>query len=323
MFATLAHSATLHAVFLSYNDDDKGDDGDRWKGNVEPLMRLFKENVANSEIEIVQIRCDSMTKSQVLGRINSLRGVQPDDTLLLYYSGHGAYNKDNLQYFWLRGVQMKNLSQDPDEQNLYHQTVIDALSAYHTRLVVLISDCCSSYDFEGPKRGIPAGIATEAQITAPLFDALFFKPAGLADVTSCSRGETATRFLFTGVLNTAMAASASQPLSWQQLVYRVRKATISDSKNHGQHPYAFALPRPRLGFRVSVRDGKLRAEEVSSPATDLGIKSGDVIVSVDGRETQSEDDFYDAVFESGKSSFQFEVRDGKTGEVRSIKLAPR
>lgn len=339
-----ARGATLHLVIACITEDGTNQRGpkNRWLFNGDRMEELFEQQVAPEQLRIVRVPTSPMTANSVLGFVQQLRGVGPDDALMFYYAGHGGYDEANRQYFGLL----------PSHDNLYRQTLFNALLQHRPRLMVLVTDCCYVFSPTGepPILGAqpPAG---KAQQTSPLFRALFFKTKGTVDLTSAARDQFSYWVgrdmtggsLFGSSFRGVLADCADQELTWPQVVHRVRKRTAAEFRakvrdpdkvplaggrevqQTTQTPYAFALPGPRIGIRASVVPGVdgLRIDQTAPPASEVGIKAGDAVLTVDGKPIRSEDDFYDAVLESRSPSFELQIRDGTSGQTRKVTLRPK
>lgn len=342
---TPAGAAIIHLVIGCITEDGTNRRGreNRWLYNGDRMQELFEDNVARNELTVTRIATSPMTAAAVVRQVQALQGVQPDDALVFYYAGHGAYDQQNRQYFHLL----------PSRSPLYRQTLYAALARHNPRLLVLISDCCYTYSEsrEGPPTlGFGQPPPPDGTATRTLFQALFFKTRGVVDITSAGRdqssywvGDLTRGSIFGFSLRGVLADFRDQELTWGQVVARVRKRTAAEYQlkiktpqtvrladgrevlQTTQTPYAFALPGPRIGIRASVAAGVegLRIDETLGPAHEAGIKAGDVLQAVNGQPVRSEDELYDAVLESAANSFDVQITDGRTGESKKVTLRPR
>ena len=123
----------------------------------------------------------------------------PDDTIVFFYSGHGAH--DARGHYLLM----------PDQKTtLARQTVIESIRRKNPRLAVVITDSCANLVDRGLLRG-PAMAVEQPERASPLFDSLFFQSSGLVDVNSSSESQVAAGPIGGGLLVLAMAYLGNQP----------------------------------------------------------------------------------------------------------------
>jgi hypothetical protein len=117
------------------------------------------------------------TRQRVLGYYEALSGkVRPDDTLLFYYSGHGA------TYPQSGGHAMTLHHGDgPRQRALFRAEVRQAMIGLNARHAVLLTDCCSKIP-----ESVKAKIVREPpKASWPLIDILFFHHRGLTEINGC------------------------------------------------------------------------------------------------------------------------------------------
>ena len=123
----------------------------------------------------------------------------PDDTIVFFYSGHGAH--DERGHFLLMPDQKTSLSR---------QTVIERIQRKNPRLAVVITDSCANLVDRGLLAG-PALALEQPPRVAPLFDSLFFRASGLVDVNSSTEGQVAAGPIGGGLMVLAMAYLGNRP----------------------------------------------------------------------------------------------------------------
>ncbi len=142
------------------------------------LTTLF-DNVPSDRLEfrVLSIEQDADARPQAI--LQMLNELQPasDDTLLVYYSGHGAAD-DRGSYFDLVGGK------------LYRHELRAAMQAKGARLAALLTDCCNVRS-DGERTAAGAAGPDEPQDYTPVFRSLFIEPAGIVDINACSPGESA------------------------------------------------------------------------------------------------------------------------------------
>src|SRR5262249_12624788 len=131
---------------------------------------------------------------------NALRGlpVGPNDTLLFYYSGHGAT------------IEGRGHALTTSHGVLMRDRLRNHTGARRPRLSVILTDCCSSLVKPGPP--MPGmGQPPENPEISPLLRSLLLQHRGTVDVTSSSFGEPSwgsqgTGGLFTVALTRALGS---------------------------------------------------------------------------------------------------------------------
>ena len=240
-----------------------------------------------------------VTPDGILARVRALE-VLPTDALLLYYAGHGAWAEAG-PYLRMAGGKI-----------LDRAALVTALRAKGPRLVVLLTDCCSTY------------VGKTALYAMPLPDPsvwrdLFFRHRGLVDVTAARRGQVAVGDeMLGGIFTWAVAQALTMTpragldrdrngiVSFAELLPEIVKGTEGTFKMMhprglsvrsevltGQTPHVFgALAAPsapvaaskgRLGVRFTDAGGVgAQVEEVvpASPAAWVGVRVGEVLTEI-------------------------------------------
>lgn len=143
------------------------------------MMMALEENLPKSRINLMfrKLEDDAHSSPQSILEIIRELKVRPNDTILFYFSGHGAVD-DRGHYFSLA------------HGKLYRKDVLDLLSKKGARLTVLLTDCCNTrsdgYIHLAPYFEIP-----DRRQPTPLFQKLFFDPSGIVDINSSSPNESA------------------------------------------------------------------------------------------------------------------------------------
>jgi hypothetical protein len=224
------------------------------------------------------------------------------DTVLFYYSGHGATDPQRGHYLNTKG------------KAFLRSALSSVLAAKKPALTVILTDCCASIQRLVPLAGAEA--AERAKLQAVLAK-LFLASKGVIDWNACARGELAKcnaglGGFFTAALITECnaAALANETVSWEKLFPRVVSST--HYLNPGQTPAVMngngGQPLSERGIRILQLKVPLHVELydregahgliitkvlANGPADQAGIKEGDVIVTINGaRMTYREyDDF--------------------------------
>lgn len=160
---------------------------DRWdpqaggdmEANVGALKELFRTNVPRHMLTFEVVGRPEWTPAGVLARI-ARAPVGPNDALVVFAMGHGAFDARRGSYLRLAGGQA-----------LFRDNLRRALEARGVRLAGLFTDHCNGpkkYELPGP----PAAFALpDASEVSPVFRALFFESRGVIELAACRPGEFA------------------------------------------------------------------------------------------------------------------------------------
>jgi formylglycine-generating enzyme required for sulfatase activity len=109
--------------------------------DVEDFAKLMTEKFEFEQKNIRILTNEKATKSNIFKTLEELAGtLTPNDNLVLYFSGHGEYNKILKQGFW---IPIEAIKQDFSHY-ISNSTIKDYLSATKTHHTFLIADSCFS-----------------------------------------------------------------------------------------------------------------------------------------------------------------------------------
>jgi len=176
------------------------------------------------------------TRDRILEEINYRMKVGPDDTLLVYYVGHGSQDEQ-----WKNTDQKGHyldLYGGSSIQKLWRADLLQAMRARNPRLLVLLTDACfaaSSPSEESTEiktsRFKAAQKVPEQNRNESLVRHLFLEQRGLVNINSCKPDEKAFADVFTPILVKQMTewAGESSP-TWEAFFNVVQKQTAEKSK---------------------------------------------------------------------------------------------
>lgn len=199
------------------------------------MNRLLRANVPAARLSIQRLDGSKLTAAGVAAHFKALK-VRPEDTVLLYYAGHGAKDPTKGHAF------VPQMQKVPPA---FRSDVRDAMKKTGAGLVVLLSDCCSTHSKLAGKGG--HGVTRERDSVAgtavhPTLDNLFFGHRGVVDLTAAADGEASwgdpmngglfTRTLAAQLLRprTALDADGDKFISWKEFFPAVQKGTEGEYK---------------------------------------------------------------------------------------------
>jgi len=288
------------------------------------VSSLFVTSIPKSDLQIINIaKGETISGKAILEAVESVPS-DSDDTIVFYYSGHGAVDGDQGRYLQLSG-----------SSALLRSELINVLKKKSAKLKVLITDCCAAeaelplIESSVPKRK-PATEWTE------LARALFRDPSGFVDISSSTRPElswiskTGEGSIFTIELsNLAMDKAELTGVTWKEFFELLKGQTAESSVNERgesdkQTPELISLELGgrRLGIDVQRHpDGGVRVLQVIDglPASRAGLEPGDIIVHWNDVEVQDAKHFGDLVDES-QGEVKLKVVNVKDGQVYVVEL---
>ncbi|MDR0522439.1 MAG: PDZ domain-containing protein [Planctomycetaceae bacterium] len=339
--------ADIHSNLAVFVKDDIRRMNDTFGGGINAKQVAF---------HLLKDKGQDITPDGVLQLIKRLPNVQRTDTVVFYYTGHGAM--DNAKgLFYTISDPAHSFQQSGNDfikyvKPLLKKDVIAAIQAHSPKLTVIISDCCSmkaKYDVvaAGASKREPKQLADP---TLPLFRSLFFEPSGLVDFTAAQDGEpglcypasaeNAGKFgsVLTNCLADQLNSMKNTAAAWETFFPKVQAASKADADKYcGERmiPKAFSLgntrrtvdtarPKHKFGVRAMTRDdgkGVMVTEVVQGlPGALAGLEQGDVILEIDGKTLRNEQDYSDAVDAAGETMTMKirNARDHQTLEAKAV-----
>ncbi len=302
----LADGANLHVIIAADTSPQAGLGGDVVV-DKKSIKRLFEDHVPAAQLRL-QVVKEPLSTQNIVQAVNGLRVTAQEDSIVFYYTGHGAYDEAKGHFFDLAAT----------NQQLLRRHLKQALIKHEPRTAVLITDCCAAgAKFKGNVKAVHVP-ANPRQIS-PLLKHLLFDRCGIIDITSSKPGEVSlTRgdgkgSLFTYPFVTYLDKNSQKILSWDKIIGDVKATVQSDfdrvTKKKGvdtdgdrspdqftQTVYPFVLT-PTLGMRVKFQNGNLVITEVLplSPAFHAGLEVGDHLLEINGQPLPSEQAYSTAV----------------------------
>lgn len=169
----LAAEPTIHVLMLK-------------SGDSENMERLFQENVPKETLKPIWVAADEAMPDAILDAIRQIE-LTEQDTLFFYLSARTDSSAGNAgQYFYWTDNDGKTVQ-------LQRRTLLAALMEKKARLTVLWTDICrpepKPVDAIKDTSKKKPNIIEFPQKMSPVFEALFVKPTGTADLNSSKQGE--------------------------------------------------------------------------------------------------------------------------------------
>ena len=286
------------------------------------IERLFKETIPEARLNTCRILGEELSPTKILGTVRSLPVERDKDAIVVYYSGHGAYDKE------LASLSAnKELGEDghffslPNKTQLLRSDLRDAIVAKEPRTAVIVTDCCAAgRRFQG--KGTPEEAVKTAANIAPIFAYLLFERCGYVSITSSdplqvslTRGD-GKGSVFTYPFVTYLRKNMNRRLAWEDILAAVGSQVQADfnaiTKRKGvdtngdgrpdqfkQTVCAFVVT-PALGMRVQARQDGLKITEIVplSPAYHAGLEVGDTLLAINDKPLRTQRAYSDAVDQS-------------------------
>ncbi len=183
VFALDADAQTVHALLVLMDNDRK------ISGIVEisaENMRDMLRRLPDTQLEMKTLKAsgdEGVTSWRILGWVQELR-VDPQDTILVYYNGHGYVDDKN-------GHHHLQLDEQIRDRDLPRATLTGALRAKSCRLRMLITDTCSQSisdlaSSDATISGLGKVVPTEEKRKQQYVKDLFLQHEGFLDITAAS-----------------------------------------------------------------------------------------------------------------------------------------
>jgi hypothetical protein len=318
----ILYAQTLHAV-IACDTDDRAGLGSDIVQDKELMEAFLARNIPANQLHLVVLDVKQMNPNGITSAIDGLNPAPTQDSVLFFFSGHGAHDEQKGFFFNL-----------PARGEVLRSDVTRRLIAKSPKMAILLTDCCGSFDsfIASQQMGRPPQKA--AQKLSPLASRLFFSRPGLVSVTSSKAGEySMTRgdghgSLFTYALYGVLSANEANSKDWAEIVDLTSKNVKADFQK--MHPNGVPLGNgqtqdkqtvtplflaPTFGVGVTPDGNKLRVTIVVplSPAAAKGFEVGDQIVEINGNTISTVQDFNKAVDDS-PNTLRFKVINGKDNQ---------
>jgi len=120
--------------------------------DAKALKSILMERYTFDKSHVIELYDENATRKNILGALRDLtKKIKPDDSLLIFYAGHGHIDNITKKGSW---IPVESSTDDPSawigNQDIKDYLNIDAIKAKH---ILLVSDSCFSGDFFRGQRG--------------------------------------------------------------------------------------------------------------------------------------------------------------------------
>ena len=247
----------LYVIHAADTDDPKI--GKFIKINKPQFEELVRSQIRPDRLASFNaLTSDDCSAESLLAEVRGLQ-INPVDTVLVFYQGHGAYDGNAPQ-------------SDPDKGHFFAMPggdlprgkLVDVLRAKSPRLLVLVSDCCN---VKGTMH-VPQRLVFESKSTTVTgwthFEELMFCHRGVVDATASSLNEFSWYsddvggWFSTKMIERFASRSNDAPVNWTALWPELSQQTenffqAQKIKYQGSHPELTAQKHMRpLAFRLEA-----------------------------------------------------------------------
>jgi len=220
---TLPSTGINYALIIGIQTYDDPDitDLDEPVADAQQLQEVLTNNYAfdPSHVKLLQ----NPDKEALFQELDAFaQKVKPEDSLLIFYAGHGMWDQQFEQGYWLP----KDASDDSRAQWISNSDIRDYIRAIQSRHTLLITDAC----FSGGIFKTRGGLAESDKAIQELYS----MPSRKA-MTSGTLTEVPDHSTFLDYLTQRLQDNKQNYMSADQLFYRFREAVINNSPNTPQY----------------------------------------------------------------------------------------
>lgn len=349
--SSISNGQTLH-VILAVDRDSRAELGESMKVDLENMIWLFRTNVPQQQLNLVTPEVDAITPEGILASIEKLE-VEPNDAIVFYYSGHGAFDKEA----------KKQILQMEGRGNLFRDTLVAKIDAKVPRLAVILTDCCNvqvqNASATRDLQNTPQRFVKVPSSFSPLFENLFVTCKGKVDITSSKLGEysfvdtakPSRGSCFTWPLVAFLSDNkTNEDLYWKDVVDKIGpkvQEAFSTAYPKGysgqmkQSVYVYGLPgvprleldplpapdvpllpnTPRLGLRAINHEGggvRITGVVPKSPAATSDVEIDEIVTAINGKPIANESD-YSAAVDASPKKMELHVKKSQ-GTTRTVHI---
>ena len=135
---------TYHALIVGINDYQNWVDLREARQDAEAVAELLRNDYGFADVRTLYDR--DATRQNLISALRGLTGeLGPQDALLIYFSGHGYYDKLLRKGYWIPTEAREKAGNDPAVADWFDNTTLrDYIGAMKTRQVLVVCDSCFS-----------------------------------------------------------------------------------------------------------------------------------------------------------------------------------
>ncbi|MDP8238595.1 MAG: caspase family protein [Candidatus Hatepunaea meridiana] len=157
------------------------------------------------------------TRQEILSELQELRKLSSADNLLIFFAGHGYWDKDIKQGYWLP----KNAKLNDRTNWLSNSTVCDYITGIKTRHTLLISDACFSGGIFKVRDPLVKGLPTSVRKT--------YETPSRRAITSGALKKVPDRSVFVEFMLERLKQNTERYLYAQKLYIEIKNPVIDGS----------------------------------------------------------------------------------------------
>jgi hypothetical protein len=142
--AAAEESTTLNYHALVIGVDDYSGTG--WpnlntpRADAEAMGAVLQSNFG---FEVTQLLGSQASRGNILRELDQLKDLNPHDALLIYFAGHGYYDKKMDEGYWIpHGAERSRMGHPAKEDWLWNSSISRILSASPARHILVVADTC-------------------------------------------------------------------------------------------------------------------------------------------------------------------------------------
>lgn len=211
-----------HALLIAVNNYEHSSvvDLDKPVSDAEGLRKVLVNNYTFREENITLLKDPS--RAQILGEFGRLtKSLDEKDQLLVFFAGHGVWDDDLKQGYWLPA----NAEKDSRVNWISNSTIRDYVRSFDSKHTLLISDACFSGGLFKERDAFAYGKAMLEMYKLPSRKA----------ITSGTLTTVPDQSVFMEYLLKGLEDNTEPLVNAEQLFYRLKLAVVNNSPN-GQIP---------------------------------------------------------------------------------------